>query len=348
MNQGGASGSTGIQKGGIALRNAAAEARRALVELASQRLGVPADRLEVTDGVVAVTGDSARKLSYGELIGGRYFDLSMTWNGKIGNDLVAQGQAKPKPPNAYKIVGQSPPRFDVPAKVFGQLDYVTDIKVPGMLHGRMIRPPVAGALPVAVDEGSVRDLPGVRVIRDKGFVGVVAEREWHPPVVEKVLPTVAAADVAGARPADRISLPFVHRCQCGAERPLLRPQYPAAMVQNNGRTVAVTSRAEMRREQCVEPQLRITVEPAFDCQHVAANRRANPQSQRIALVLVHDFDGRHTRHRQPHPVIGDALDLGPEALAIGNDEAEVADLRNVNPRVVDLVDDAEAEREPQP
>jgi hypothetical protein len=108
-----------------------------------------------------VTGDPARKLSYGELIGGRYFDQPMAWNGKIGNDLVAAGQAKPKPPSAYKVVGQSPPRFDVPAKVFGKLDYVTDIKVPGMLHGRMIRPPVAGALPVAVDDGSVRDLPGV-------------------------------------------------------------------------------------------------------------------------------------------------------------------------------------------
>ena len=178
VNQGGASGSTGIQKGGIPLRNAAAEARRVLVQLASQRLGVPADRLEVTDGVVTVNGDPARKLSYGELIGGRYFDLPMSWNGKIGNDLVAEGQAKPKPPSAYKIVGQSPPRFDVAAKVFGKLDYVTDIKVPGMLHGRMIRPPVAGALPVAVDDGSVRDLPGVRVIRDKGFIGVVAEREW--------------------------------------------------------------------------------------------------------------------------------------------------------------------------
>ena len=178
VNQGGASGSTGIQKGGIPLRNAAAEARRMLVELASQRLGVPAERLEVTDGVVIVTGDPARKLSYGELIGGRYFDLPMTWNGKIGNDLLAEGQAKPKPPSAYKIVGQSPPRFDVPAKVFGKLDYVTDIKVPGMLHGRMIRPLVAGALPVAVDDGSVRDLPGVRVIRDKGFIGIVTEREW--------------------------------------------------------------------------------------------------------------------------------------------------------------------------
>jgi CO/xanthine dehydrogenase Mo-binding subunit len=178
VNQGGASGSTGIQKGGIPLRNAAAEARRMLVELASQRLGVPAERLEVTDGVVIVTGDPARKLSYGELIGGRYFDLLMTWNGKIGNDLLAEGQAKPKPPSAYKIVGRSPPRFDVPAKVFGKLDYVTDIKVPGMLHGRMIRPLVAGALPVAVDDGSVRDLPGVRVIRDKGFIGIVTEREW--------------------------------------------------------------------------------------------------------------------------------------------------------------------------
>jgi hypothetical protein len=123
-------------------------------------------------------GDPARQLGYGELIGGRYFDLPMKWNGKLGNDLVAEGQAKPKPPSAYRIVGQSPPRFDVPAKVFGGLDYVTDIKVPGMMHGRMTRPPVASAMPLAVDEGSVRDIPGIRVVRDKGFLGIVAEREW--------------------------------------------------------------------------------------------------------------------------------------------------------------------------
>src|SRR6266404_7526425 len=178
VNQGGASGSTGAEKGGVALRDAAAEARRVLVGMASTRLGVAADRLEVTDGVAAVSGDPARKLSYGELIGGRYFDLPMKWNGKLGNDLVAEGQAKPKPPGIYKIVGTSPPRFDVPAKVFGTLDYVTDVKVPGMLHGRMIRPPVAGAVPLAVDEGSVRDIPGVRVVHDKGFLGIVAEREW--------------------------------------------------------------------------------------------------------------------------------------------------------------------------
>jgi nicotinate dehydrogenase subunit B len=145
----------------------------------SRWLGVPADRLGVTDGVVAVSGDPAPKVSYGELIGSRYFDLPMKWNGKLGNDLVAEGQAKPKPPSTYRIVGQSPLRFDVPAKVFGRLDYVTDVKVPGMLHGRMIRPPVAGAVPVAVDEASIRDIPGVRVVHDQGFLGAVGEREWN-------------------------------------------------------------------------------------------------------------------------------------------------------------------------
>jgi CO/xanthine dehydrogenase Mo-binding subunit len=57
-------------------------------------------------------------------------------------------------------------------------DYVTDIEAPGMLHGRMIRPPVAGAVPLAVDESSIRDIQGVRVVRDRGFIGLVAEREW--------------------------------------------------------------------------------------------------------------------------------------------------------------------------
>jgi len=178
VNQGGASGSTGVQKGGIALRNAAAEARRILTEMASAQLNVPTDQLEVEDGVVVVGGDPARSIRYGDLIGGRYFDVPMNWNGKLGNELVAEGRAKPKPSAAYKIVGQSLPRFDVPAKVFGKFDYVTDVKVPGMLHGRMIRPPVAGAMPVAVDEGSVHEIPGVQIVRDKGFIGIVAEHEW--------------------------------------------------------------------------------------------------------------------------------------------------------------------------
>ncbi len=175
VNQGGASGSTGIQRGGIALRNAAAEARRVLVEMAAVNFDVPTDRLSVSDGVVS---DGTSRVSYGELIGGRFFNLGLQWNGKIGNDLVATGQAKPKPPSAYKTVGQSYKRNDIPAKVFGRMDFVTDVKLPGMVHGRMIRPPVAGAVPVAVDEGSVRDIPGARVVWDKGFLGIIADKEW--------------------------------------------------------------------------------------------------------------------------------------------------------------------------
>jgi nicotinate dehydrogenase subunit B len=175
VNQGGASGSTGIQRGGIALRNAAAEARRVLVGMAAAKFGVAAETLAVSDGVV---GDGARTVTYGELIGGRYFDLALKWNGKLGNDLVATGEAKPKPSSSYKVVGQSFPRFDIPDKVFGRMDFVTDVRQPGMVHGRMIRPPIAGAVPVAVDESSVKDIPGARVVWDKGFLGIVADKEW--------------------------------------------------------------------------------------------------------------------------------------------------------------------------
>jgi nicotinate dehydrogenase subunit B len=179
VNQGGASGSTGIWKGGVPLRNAAAEARRLLVEMTAKHLGVSADQLTVSDGVVAVGGDPAKSMSYADLIGGRYFDSAMEWNGTLGNDLVATGKAKPKSPDHYKIVGQPIVRTDVGHKVFCRLDYVTDVKVPGMAHGRMLRPPVAGAVPVAVDEGSISAIPGTRVVWNKGFLGVVGDKEWN-------------------------------------------------------------------------------------------------------------------------------------------------------------------------
>ena len=78
----------------------------------------------------------------------------------------------------YKIVGKPIPRADVAPKVFAQEYFVTDVKVPGMVHGRMIRPPVAGAVPTTVDESSVKDIPGAKVVWDKGFLGVVADKEW--------------------------------------------------------------------------------------------------------------------------------------------------------------------------
>src|ERR1700704_935480 len=176
VNQGGASGSTGIQLGGKQMRMASAEARRVLVEMAAEKLGVPADKLTVTDGVVS---DGNKKATYGELIGGRYFNVQLDWNKEIGNALYAPGKAQPKKPSEYKIVGRPLKRNDIAPRVYCQEDYVTDVKVPGMVHGRVIRPPVAGATPVSVDESSVRDIPGVKIVREKDFLGIVADTEWN-------------------------------------------------------------------------------------------------------------------------------------------------------------------------
>ncbi len=178
VNQGGASGSTGIQEGGRQMRMAAAEARRILVELAADRLGVAPDQLVVTNGVVHRVNDPGTKTTYGELVRGQFFNVQLDWNGKYGNALYAPGKAKPKEPSAHTIVGQSIKRDDIAPKVFAQQDFCTDIKVPGMVHGRIIRPPVAGAVPTAVDESAIKNIPGGRVVWDQGFLGVVADREW--------------------------------------------------------------------------------------------------------------------------------------------------------------------------
>src|SRR6185295_12556730 len=92
--------------------------------------------------------------------------------------LYAPGKAQPKKPSEYKIVGKPIPRDDIAPVVFCQQNYVSDMKVPGMVHGRMIRPPVAGATPASIDEGSIKDIAGVRVVHQNGFLGVVADKEW--------------------------------------------------------------------------------------------------------------------------------------------------------------------------
>ncbi len=178
VNQGGASGSTGIQRGGVQMRVAAAEARRVLVEMAATRLGIPADELTVTEGVVHAVRDKTKQVTYAQLIGGQYFNIQLDWNKQMGNALYAPGKAKPKDPADYKIVGRPIQRSDIAPKVFCEENFCTDIKVPGMVHGRMIRPAIAGAVPVKVDDGSIKDIPGAKVVWEKGFLGVVADKEW--------------------------------------------------------------------------------------------------------------------------------------------------------------------------
>ena len=179
LNQGGASGSFGVSDHGKALANAAAEARFVLVNLASKHLGVPVDALTVNDGVISAKSDPKKQVSYGELIGGRWFDEEVEWNGVKGNFLDLKSiRGKRKSPSEYKVYGTTPPRRDVPVIMLATEDYVVDVKVPGMLHGRTILPPIAGSVPVKIDKDSVKHIPGVQIVHEKGFLGIVAPREW--------------------------------------------------------------------------------------------------------------------------------------------------------------------------
>jgi nicotinate dehydrogenase subunit B len=170
-NQGATTSSSSIHRGGPQLRAAAAEARQALLALASTRLGVQTGSLVVSKGVVSIDGHPSRSVSYGALLGDKPFNVKFT------------GTAPQKPINRYKLVGARVPRVDIPDKVSGKYVYMQQVRMPDMLHGRVVRPRGqraygAGAKPLAIDESSIAAIPGARVVRKGDFVGVVAEREW--------------------------------------------------------------------------------------------------------------------------------------------------------------------------
>ena len=166
VDQGRTVGSQSVKRGGAQLRRAAAEARQALLELAATRLGAPTDRLSVADGAISTSGNAANRVTFGALIGGARFDRTVS------------GRAPMKDVSAYTVVGKSVARADIPGKMTGRHVYVHDVRVPGMLHGRVVRPPRIGATIVSLDERSAATLPGVvRVVRKGTFVGIVAQRE---------------------------------------------------------------------------------------------------------------------------------------------------------------------------
>jgi nicotinate dehydrogenase subunit B len=171
-NQGATIASETIQITAVPLRKAAAQARQFLVARAAEQLDLPAEDLTVVDGLVR--GKDNRSVTYGELIGGDTIRLALDESVEV------------KQVGQHTIVGQSVPRVDLPAKATGELIYVHDVRVPGMLHGRVVRPPYAGvdAGPfvgtslISVDKASVRDIPGlVEIVTIGDFVGIVAERE---------------------------------------------------------------------------------------------------------------------------------------------------------------------------
>ena len=174
VDQGGSGGSDALQTDGWPMRRVAAEARRVLLEMASSRLGVPVAALVVNEGVVSVSSDPSKRVTYGELIGGKKFNVTLT--GK--NTDTTTGTAKVKTIQELEIVGKSPQRYDIPPKVDGSLEWAVDAKVPGMVHARNVRPPVAGATLISVDEASVKSIPGfIKVVSKGNYVAVVCERE---------------------------------------------------------------------------------------------------------------------------------------------------------------------------
>ena len=156
------SGSRTISLHARPIRQAAAQARYALLQMAASHFGVAAEQLEVNEGIVSVRGDGTRNIGYGELIGGRRFNMKIT--GEVGGEaagmfrggagertqLVAQPIAAVKDPSEYKIVGTPVKRIDIPDKVFGTFTFLQDVKVPGMLHGRLVRPPSHGAKVISI------------------------------------------------------------------------------------------------------------------------------------------------------------------------------------------------------
>jgi nicotinate dehydrogenase subunit B len=174
VDQGGSGGSDALQTDGWPMRRVAAEARRVLLELAAVRLGAPVAALVVSDGVVSVAAEPARRITYGQLVGGRRFNVTLT-----GADINATtGTARLKAVQDLKIVGQSPQRYDIPGKVDGSTKWAVGVTLPGMVHARNVKPPFAGATLVSVEDASVRDIPGfVKVVTRGNYVAVVCERE---------------------------------------------------------------------------------------------------------------------------------------------------------------------------
>ena len=165
-NEGYTSGSNSMKDSGTAIQIAAAQARELLVAEAAKRLDLPVENLRTADG--AVIAPDGKRLSYGELVAGDMLHVQ------------AQPKSKLKNPAAYRVIGQSVPRVDIPAKVTGGAAYVQDMRLPGMVHARVVRPPSYGAQLTECDTSTVEKLPGVvKIVRDGNFLAVVAEKEFQ-------------------------------------------------------------------------------------------------------------------------------------------------------------------------
>ena len=170
-SEGRTTGSVSIERSGAAIRMASAEARQLLLQNAAGRLNIPAERLSVNDGQVLADGRDA-ELSYRELLSDAAFDTRAT------------ASVAPKRPDQHRIVGTPQERIDLPAKFFGEPAYVHDLRLPGMLHARVVRPEMDSARLTAVESEAVSGMDGVvAVVRDGSFLAVVAATGFTGPPI---------------------------------------------------------------------------------------------------------------------------------------------------------------------
>lgn len=179
LNMGGASGAQGVSRRGTSLMKAAALARHILVDLAASRLGIEAGKLVAANGMVSSKADPSRSVSYGALVNDRTFEAPVKWNGQWGNPHDIETDVPLKDYRDHRVIGQSIRRRDLRLKVFGLLDFPGDLRLPGMLHARMVRPPVAGSVPVRIDETSISKIPGARIVHIRDLLAVIAPKEWN-------------------------------------------------------------------------------------------------------------------------------------------------------------------------
>jgi CO/xanthine dehydrogenase Mo-binding subunit len=191
-DQGPTAGSSGIMRGGVQVRQAAATAREALIALAAARAGKAPAEFDAINGEVRPKAGGAG-IRFGDLVGDKRFGLRV------------DPKAKLRDPASYTVVGKPLARPDIPGKVAGRHVFIHDLKVAGMLHGRVVRPPAVGAKLIAVDEASIKAIAGARVVRINDFLGIVAASEWDAVSAARILktrwsepaPLIGAAAVRG-------------------------------------------------------------------------------------------------------------------------------------------------------
>jgi CO/xanthine dehydrogenase Mo-binding subunit len=202
-DEGFTAGSRSMQDSGTAIMNAAAQVREILLARAAERLAVAVDRLQAQDG--AVLADDGRRIAFGELVADDF------------TRVRAQPQSKLKDPKSYTVMGKPFARIDIPAKLTGGTAYAQDLRLPGMVHARIVRPPGYGARLREVATDGVQKLPGVlKVVRDGSYLAVIAEREYQAIVAMRALAAAAAWDERADLPAPSQVYEFLQRMPSNA------------------------------------------------------------------------------------------------------------------------------------